>query len=305
MSMSQLLADKATHEFRRTCGKLMGQSLLKKANTLVRAEDHAFAAYEGTKIYRCATNIKIYLNTTPQHGTRLYVSNDRSCKSRLLCPFCQHLHAIKNSSALAALFPVIWEICPTAQALFLGLGTKNRDFTDVGLSGMYEDHVAGLDAFFKLPRVRDMILGQFTAIEVAVRKHNGIYYAGVHSHSIPIVDRTKYFASGTYAISQPEWANLWREACKLDYHPVVDIRLAKDKGGGTTPGALRSAAVEAAKYAVKPFFEHDSGTISVNADIALTIARVLKGKRLHRYDRIYTQAKSILRARKQNHAPLF
>jgi hypothetical protein len=63
-----------------------------------------------------------------------------------------------------------------------------------------------------------------------------------------------YFKGGSY-ITQSRWVQLWRQAARLDYDPVVDIRTVKCKGvpvSGSHHSALRQAAAETLKYEVKP-----------------------------------------------------
>ena len=61
--------------------------------------------------------------------------------------------------------------------------------------------------------------------------------------------------SGVNYVKQARWVELWQESARLDYTPVVDIRVVKSKGpkvGADPLVGLRAAAAETLKYAVKP-----------------------------------------------------
>jgi hypothetical protein len=55
-----------------------------------------------------------------------------------------------------------------------------------------------------------------------------------------------YF-SGQYYVTQKRWTELWRDVMRLDYDPVVDIRVVKPQLGGVS-----AAAPEVLKYGTKP-----------------------------------------------------
>ena len=51
--------------------------------------------------------------------------------------------------------------------------------------------------------------------------------------------------------SGEKWAKEWADVMKLDYQPVVDVRIIKPKPGFEGGNALAAAAAECIKYAVK------------------------------------------------------
>jgi hypothetical protein len=54
--------------------------------------------------------------------------------------------------------------------------------------------------------------------------------------------RPSYFSRGY--VSQARWTELWQECGRLDYVPVVDVRIVK--------GDMKKAVQETLKYSVKP-----------------------------------------------------
>jgi glucose/arabinose dehydrogenase len=61
--------------------------------------------------------------------------------------------------------------------------------------------------------------------------------------------RPSYFTHNY--VKQERWADLWRECARLDYQPIIDIRVVKPKPG-STESLLRRAVAETLKYSVKP-----------------------------------------------------
>ena len=67
-----------------------------------------------------------------------------------------------------------------------------------------------------------------------------------HFHCLLMV-RGSYFSSSDY-IKQARWRELWQEAARLDYLPVVNVKKIRAGEVGRLPGGV----VEVLKYAVKP-----------------------------------------------------
>jgi len=51
-------------------------------------------------------------------------------------------------------------------------------------------------------------------------------------------------------VKHARWAELWKECARLDYTPIVDVRVIRDRRGDGQP--LRGVIAETLKYAVKP-----------------------------------------------------
>lgn len=243
----------------------------------------------------CAQSQIIRLVNVPGEPTQLITGNKRACRIRALCMQCEHQRAKKAAASFAALLPYIWEIDPDARAIFLTLTTRNRPLTDRDLKNMLRDHVAGVRRLFDLKGVRDITLGHWTSIEIAVREHYGRKYAGVHSHSMIIVHGPAYFANNVPALSQPAWRDLWRAAAKLDYAPIVDVRAARARDGTTGLTSAQHVARELSKYLVKvqSLFTRRGEQIEADPAVALMIIRCLRRQRLMRFDRIFMEAKKL------------
>jgi hypothetical protein len=70
-----------------------------------------------------------------------------------------------------------------------------------------------------------------------------------HFHVLMMM-RPSYFTCNY--VKQARWAELWQECARLDYTPVIDIRIVKARGGDSGESPLRRAVMETLKYSVKP-----------------------------------------------------
>lgn len=160
---------------------------------------------------------------------------------------------------------------------------------------MLKLHQAGLKRYWKLKRIVENTLGQYTSIELAIRGTAEAPEAGLHSHSVVFVP-ARYFEQGP-AIWQPDYCAMWEAAARLDYQPIVDVRLLKAADGSDDRDAVYASAVECAKYIVssESLFAHESGQIHVDGRVVLTILAAFRRARLHRYDRCFAEAAKALR----------
>jgi plasmid rolling circle replication initiator protein Rep len=112
--------------------------------------------------------------------------------------------------------------------------------------------MSGWQRFIQRKQVRGAVVGTFRALEVTVndekfrkytqgtrkgqfmrdKKGNLIpneWYGSYHPHfHVLVAVKSSYFKGKDY-IKQAEWQALWKEACRLDYDPQVDVRPVKGK----------------------------------------------------------------------------
>jgi plasmid rolling circle replication initiator protein Rep len=115
----------------------------------------------------------------------------------------------------------ILEQYPTARFLFLTLTVKNCDLSDIRstLSQMSTafNRMTKSDAFTD-------VIGYIRNMEITRGENDSVH---PHYHVLLMVNQS-YFKSGHY-ISKDGWAKYWRKYMKLNYDPVCDIRLVRDK----------------------------------------------------------------------------
>lgn len=251
-----------------------------------------YAAKTARRLISCAVTQQVRVVTPDNDATRIICTNKRACRIRI-CAQCEYRRSCAMRRKLTAMFDQVWAKHPHARALLLGLSTKNMPLLD--LRKMVSLHNAALARFWKLKRITSETLGHFTSIEMAVRGTSDNPEAGVHSHSVVFVPPT-YFAAGP-AIWQPEYRDLWQRAARLDYSPIVDVRLVQAADGASDREAIHASCIECAKYIVssESLFTHANGRIRVDGRVALTILAGFRNVRIHRYDRCFADAAKALR----------
>jgi plasmid rolling circle replication initiator protein Rep len=130
---------------------------------------------------------------------------------------------------------------PKARWLFLTLTVRNCDITEL------KGTIGGMNQAWKRLSLRKQfpMIGFARGTEVTKGKDGT---AHPHFHVLGMVNPS-YFSHGY--LSQADWQQLWKEALRVDYEPVVDVRAVKPNP--KRPGSgLESAIVETLKYATKP-----------------------------------------------------
>lgn len=140
--------------------------------------------------------------------------------------------------------PAIEEDYPRHHWLLLTLTVANC------ANDTLRDNINALNKGFRLlSRRKDWpAIGWVKAIEVT-REQNRLGYSHPHIHSVLLV-RPSYFAGHSF-INQETWTANWKQAMKLSYTPMVDIRRVKPKSK-ENKSAYDVAMLEVLKYAVKP-----------------------------------------------------
>ena len=174
-----------------------------------------------------------------------------------LCPICQWRRSMMYLARFLEALPKLTAENPSARWLFLTLTCRNMPVEDLraSLASMNKawDRLAKKKAF-------DVVRGWVRTTEVT-RSDQGL--AHPHFHVLLMVN-ANYF--GKNYITQAAWAEMWRHGLKVDYTPVVDIRVVKPKAGNDE---LAAAVRETLKYAVKP------SDMTTNADWFLELTRQL------------------------------
>ncbi|MGX7776556.1 protein rep [Streptococcus pluranimalium] len=97
---------------------------------------------------------------------------------------------------------------------------------------------------FKYKKVQKNMLGYLRSVEVTHNEKEKTYHPHIH---VLMMIRPSYFQGKNDYISQKEWSEMWSRSLKVNYFPIVDIRVVKQSYQG-----IEKAIVETAKYPVKP-----------------------------------------------------
>lgn len=130
--------------------------------------------------------------------------------------------------------------------------------------------------------------GWLRATEVTYNPKSDTFHP--HMHLLLAVP-PEYFSGRAY-LSKARWVQLWREVAKLDYDPVLDIRIVKPKPGSDGLGA---ALAEVAKYGAKPADYIRPEDIDLSAHVIGTLTQYLEGRRLTSWGGCLKEAAAALR----------
>ena len=214
---------------------------------LIYAAAAEFERY-AQRIAQCSGILRFCWHLDPDTGeVLLRLREAHFCRVRH-CTVCQWRRSLMWLARFYQSLPVIQQAYPKARWLFLTLTVRNCPITELG-----ETLTAMNAAWHRLIKRKEFrpVLGWVRTTEVT-RGRDGS--AHPHFHALLMVPPS--MLSGVNYVKQARWVELWQEAMRLDYAPVVDVRAVKDKapkGEDADPLAgLRKAAAETLKYAVKP-----------------------------------------------------
>jgi len=157
------------------------------------------------------------------------------CNLRL-CPTCSWRRSKKQ---FAHVSKIMDSIAGEYEFLFLTLTCKNVNAE--GLNSQIDKMYAAFKALCLRVRFKTVVHAWIRAFETNFNWRGEFH---PHFHVVLAVDNS-YFKDGY--IEQSEWASMWQSCLRVDYKPIVDIRLLKasKKGKG-------KEVAEIAKYCVKP-----------------------------------------------------
>jgi plasmid rolling circle replication initiator protein Rep len=205
----------------------------------------------------CADNLEFgwVLFSTETGETKLRLKSARFCRVRH-CPICQWRRALMWISRFFDAFPKIYAEYPEMRYIMLTVTVKNCEIAELRTT---VDRMA--NAWNKLTKRKDFPAEGFVRSLEVTRGKDGS--AHPHFHILLAVPPS-YFNGRSY-LSKDKWAELWRSAMKLDYKPVCDVRIVKERKekavvleGCNEPkndkigAALMSAITETIKYTTKP-----------------------------------------------------
>lgn len=198
------------------------------------------------RISQCSGLLRFGWHPDPDTGElALRLRESRFCRVRH-CPVCQWRRSLMWQARFYQSLPAIQQAHPRARWLFLTLTVRNCAISD--LRETLRAMNAAWKRFIERREFRP-VLGWVRTTEVT-RGRNGS--AHPHFHALLMVPPSMFTR---HYVTHSRWVELWQEAARLDYTPVVDIRTVKDKApkrDADPLSGLRAAAAETLKYSVKP-----------------------------------------------------
>lgn len=241
------------------------------------------------RISACAASTTIKLQTPPGDATRIIYRNKRRCRNGL-CPPCARVRARETVQRITRTLDRIIAEAPATRFAFLTLTSRNMPITEV--AAMLALHERALARFFRANAINRAVQGHATGIEIAIRRCENSWHAGVHSHSLLALHPHYFDRTKNLYLSQAAIVAHWRKALRVDYKPVCHIKAIPNTD------AVRGSLTECLKYAVAPhrLFEHGSTGISVDPLVAACLANALYKKRMRRTAGVFARRRTRSRA---------
>lgn len=202
------------------------------------------------RVCNCGSTLKF--NVCPQgHEKRLSWAN--FCRVRL-CPMC----AWRRSLMLAHQLKQVAHEANKQQPLrwiFLTLTVRNCDSED--LDETVDLMMKSWHKMVRRKQFMNVAVGYFRAFEVTRNLFEDTYHP--HFHVLLAVE-PNYFRSKDKYMKTEQWVKLWRESLKIDYDPICDVRIVKNKRNQEKEMKIladkgielaSSAVAELAKYSTK------------------------------------------------------
>lgn len=206
--------------------------------------EYAAHAKKAERMYGCSGVLDFGEIGDPDTGEVSYkLLKARFCRVRY-CPICQWRRSLLWHAKFYQALPDIIKAHPTDRFLFLTLTVKNCAVTD-----LRETLQAMNKAWGRLVKRKEFssVRGWVRTTEVT-RSADGS--AHPHFHVLLMVPAS-YFSGKGY-VKQAEWTEAWKEAMRLDYEPIVDIRTVKKKKASADGNELpKDGMAETLKYSVK------------------------------------------------------
>lgn len=191
----------------------------------------------------CARTLSFGILTDENGSSKLKLRSARFCRVRW-CPICQWRRSLMWRGRFLKHIPRILADHPTARFLFLTLTVKNCDITDL-------KRTLGLmnTAWKRLIKRKEFpAIGFVKSVEVTKSEDGS---AHPHFHCLLMVNSN--FFTKNY-IKQERWTELWQQALRIDYKPMVNIKaikVPKIADSMELNQQLIKAICETLKYSVK------------------------------------------------------
>ena len=221
-----------------------------KADTMAMAQAMAGLGYaaHSDRMDGCAETLLFGWSDKPDGASALKLRQAWFCRCRV-CPTCQWRRSLQWKARLFQALPGLLEAHPKARWLMLTLTVRNCPIGDLGAT--LDAMGAAWHRLVKRPEF-EAVLGWVRTTEVTRGKDGS---AHPHYHCLLLVPSSWF---GRNYVTQGRWVELWQSCGRLDYVPVVDVRVVKPNpkrpvpAGGGVPGEIAAAAAEVLKYATKP-----------------------------------------------------
>lgn len=203
------------------------------------------------------------------------------CKDRL-CPICSWR---RSDLVFKQLLKILSEV-PQEEYGYLLLTLTAKNVSGAELASALDKLFYAWKKFALYKGFKKNVTGWFRALEITRSKRHNNYHP--HFHVLLIVPKS-YFDSKNY-ITQKRWAEAWKQALKVDYIPIIDVRKVYNKKGK----GLAGVAAEVGKYTVKST-DIIQPKEAITDEIVSVLSPALAGRRLVAYGGLLRQIRKELK----------
>lgn len=226
--------------------------------TTLKASDDVSHRKQGNRIADCALLLEFgwVLVPTETGEYKLRLKLAWFCRVRY-CPVCQWRRSLMWVSRFFDALPRIHAVYPEMRYIMLTLTVRNCQISELRATVKQMNK-----AWERLTKRKGYPAQGFVRSLEVTRGKDGSCHPHFH---ILLAVPPSYF--GHSYLSKDDWAQLWQEVMRLDYKPVVDVRIVKPRKGSepvqvegvdlpeSIPDpmkSLMSAITETIKYTTKP-----------------------------------------------------
>ena len=148
--------------------------------------------------------------------SRFKLQSARFCRVRY-CPVCQWRRSLMWKAKAYKILPTVLEIHPKHRWLFLTLTVRNCEIFKLRKTLEWMNK----SWYQMIKRKKFPSIGWIRSIEITRSKDNTCH---PHFHCLLLV-KYDYFSKNY--LKQYQWVKLWKSSLKIDYDPIVDIRVIK------------------------------------------------------------------------------
>ena len=191
------------------------------------------------RMTRCSTSIRRLERVNTKTGGVFMTTQAERCRVRN-CPVCQRARSARLFFQMKPALEQINAEHPTYRWIFLTLTVENCPITEL------RETIKNMNAAWsRLIKVKELscVKGWLRNVE-ATPGETGDSMAHPHFHILLCVP--SYYFTGKYYISQERFSELWRDALRVDYVPMVNVQAVKELDSGI------AEVTKATTYSVKP-----------------------------------------------------
>lgn len=200
------------------------------------------------RVANCSQVLEFARDPPAQNGkSKLKLKHVWFCRVRH-CPVCQWRRSLMWQVRIYQALPLLIADYPETRFLFLTLTVKNCQITQ-----LRHTLLTMARAWQRLSQLQIWpAIGWVRSVEIT-RGRDGS--AHPHYHCLLMVPPAYFKAD---YLKQNDWAELWGQSLRINYRPVVDVRVVRPErrlaSGRVVPASwnIWGAVVEILKYAVKP-----------------------------------------------------